>query len=194
VFLGDARAEKGVDVLAASLGLLSTELSNRHVEFVIQCYISPVDRQLTETVVQVLMKSVQSIDRGIELVENHLDTKTYYQLLNEADAIIMPYRRVFYRARTSGILAEAIAAGKPVIVPRETWMSQQARDYGACVEFEDGNPADLARAIRKLIETHHALREQAERRSLHWREMHTADNLLDIMISHWSRSLNHVQS
>ncbi|HEY2132440.1 MAG TPA: glycosyltransferase, partial [Acetobacteraceae bacterium] len=69
--------------------------------------------------------------------------------LHEADLVLLPYWRSIYTARTSGVFMEALAAGKPVIATRDSWMSDQLATQGAGVLCDDCNAADLARAIRQ---------------------------------------------
>jgi len=82
----------------------------------------------------------------------HLTTEEYNHQLTIADVILIPYLvSEGYRARTSGILAEAIASSKPFITTDGTWMSLQARKYNTGLIIPDGQPAALAEAVASMI-------------------------------------------
>src|SRR5262249_30390871 len=53
----------------------------------------------------------------------------YARLMNEADIILLPYSSAFYGWASSGILAEALSLGKVVVVPDQTWLSRQMKDF-----------------------------------------------------------------
>ncbi len=149
-YLGDARMEKGIDVLAEAIGGLENELRDGRVSFVIQCHMVIAEEE-TKRALGLLKERAQMFPRSVELLEHPLSTEEYYTLLHSCDAVILPYRRREYAARTSGILAEAIAAGKPVIVTEGTWMSEQTSGHGAALTFRDGEGMGLSAAVRQMI-------------------------------------------
>lgn len=81
-----------------------------------------------------------------------LSTEEYNRQLSLADVILIPYQvSEGYRARTSGILAEAIASSKPFITTEGTWMSVQAHKYDTGLTVRDEQPDDLAEAIGRMV-------------------------------------------
>ncbi len=68
-------------------------------------------------------------ERGVEIALNaqigECSKQDHYARLLAADIVLMPYQQYRYIARASGIFAEAVACGLPVVVPKLTWMSQQ---------------------------------------------------------------------
>jgi glycosyltransferase involved in cell wall biosynthesis len=84
----------------------------------------------------------------VRIVEQPLSEREYYELLDQADIVALPFRRRIYAASTSGGFVEALAMGKPVVVTAGTWMSAQLERAGAGLTCADGSGADLARALR----------------------------------------------
>jgi glycosyltransferase involved in cell wall biosynthesis len=89
----------------------------------------------------------------------------------------------FYRSRTSGIFVEALAAGKPVIVTDDTWMSDQLQRYGAGLTFRDQDANGLAGRVRELTANYEHFRAAAERSSRQWAGIHNPERLYDIIQS-----------
>jgi hypothetical protein len=59
------------------------------------------------------------------LDEAPLDSAEYVALVRRVDVLVVPYAAHEYARRSSGVLAEGLAAGVPVVVPRATWMADQ---------------------------------------------------------------------
>ncbi len=124
VYAGDARTEKGYQYLprlvqdswreAVKPGLISYEFQSN--------YNVPQGEPF--------IVIARNILRGyapekVTLVKEALDSDAYRRLVKSADVVLIPYLAKPYQARSSGILAEALVAGIPVIVPAETWMALQ---------------------------------------------------------------------
>lgn len=116
-YLGDARPEKGFLLLPKIVEALPDE----EVQFQIQANfnipggeggIAACRRKLSRKKNVVLYKSV-------------LDAKEYASALRKTDIVLILYDPKQYYARSSGIFAEAMAAGIPTLVPADTWMSVQ---------------------------------------------------------------------
>jgi len=89
------------------------------------------------------------------------DTKTitgfigedgYYQLIEDADAILLPYQSLVYRKGTSAVFEEAMYLGRPVIVPPDTMMADQLAPHrGAGLVADGHDPAAYARSVQALV-------------------------------------------
>lgn len=64
-------------------------------------------------------------ERVLSFLDDKLTSEAYGAVLNRADAVLAPYWCQVYVSRTSGIVAEALAVGKPMIVTEDTWLSDQ---------------------------------------------------------------------
>jgi glycosyltransferase involved in cell wall biosynthesis len=181
IHLGWARIEKGIDVIADAIPLLDAELASKKIEFVIQCNINISSAEL-EAAIRRLEQLTRTYPEGLRLIKQPMNSDAYYSELRNADAVILPYRKAFYAARTSGIMTECIAAGKPVIVTEETWLGYQAQKSAARILVKDGDAQDVAQAIRTLVENYRQLSAEAEQKRIAWQEFHNADRLLDILL------------
>jgi glycosyltransferase involved in cell wall biosynthesis len=101
-----------------------------------------------------------------EVLDRSLEDDEYGRHMAETHLVLLPYQADRYVARTSGILAEAIHAGVPMVVPDGTWLSEQLRRHGAGVAFDpwqtDGFAHAVDRALERLPEL---LTRAAERRA-----------------------------
>jgi hypothetical protein len=107
----------------------------------------------------------------VRLVNGSLNTAAYYQLLQEADIVLLPYSPEFYGHCSSGIFAEAVAMGKVVVVPAGTVSARQAKEYSAGVVCaSDFTAPALATAVGTAIGKLPELRVQAEAAAPKFRE------------------------
>ncbi len=151
-YFGDARLEKGYQHFPRLATLLSPALDAGAVRMVLQSNfnvpggeagIAPAREALVNR------PGVTVLDRPLQDVE-------YAQHLGATHLVVLPYQADRYVARTSGIVAEAIHAGVPLVVPEGTWMSEQLRRHGAGVTFDpwqaDGLECAVERAIDRIPE------------------------------------------
>jgi len=122
-YLGDARTEKGYHLLPKICTDLWKYLKNDKIEFYIQ---SNYNIPEGETKPMVARNQLQLLDsKNIHLLMKPLDIESYQNLLLTSSILLLLYDADNYYARSSGILAEALSAGIPVIVPTRTWMARQ---------------------------------------------------------------------
>lgn len=177
--LGSARDEKGfLEILKAIRQLHSSGQLDRF-EFDIQSTRLYTHRPETRQSILTLMQEIECLRlSNVRFIDRTLSTEQYYELIDKADVILLPYWRAIYPSRTSGILAEALAAGKRVIVTEDTWMSDQLERFPAGVTCRDRDPDDLVRAILEM-ETH---REEYARRAraagAAWADEHNPESFI----------------
>lgn len=187
LFLGGARAEKGIIPLVEAIKHLLSELHVEGVEFHIQCNTFLYEDETVEALRDLdILASMHPTN--IKLIKTPLSTDEYYRLLMKADIVVMPYQRSEYISRSSGILAEAFAAAKPVVVTEGTWMSAQLKHYGAGMTCKDQDARDLARVMRASILSIDRLLAEARVGRAAWLEVHSAERLLDIITSPWGET------
>ena len=132
VYLGGARVEKGFHLLS----LAENSLRKTYAGEILWRLQAPISGGLEEPEVISARRDLSSVrDGSVELVERNLSSAEFQSLLLSADIVLLPYLPEFYRARSSGILVQVLAAGKPVVVPADTWLSRQTNGIGA-VEFD----------------------------------------------------------
>jgi glycosyltransferase involved in cell wall biosynthesis len=130
------------------------------LRFVVQVQSRPAAlREKLEAVLQALDRLA---GRNLRLIEGALSSSDYFSLLGEADIVLLPYAPQFYGHCSSGIFAEAAAAGKVIVVPAGTVGAGQAAAYGLGVVVAAGwNPPSLGAAVAQAVRQLPALRIQA---------------------------------
>src|SRR5262245_33180342 len=171
-WLGGIRKDKGFLVFARAILSLERELRSGRMAFVIQSNLDDPGDQET-AVARDQVKAAQL--PGVTLIERPLSGDEYTNLLNGASAVVLPRLLRLYRSQTSGPFVEALAAGKPVVVTRNSWMSDQLTRYGAGTTFEDEDSEGLADAIRKLASNYNDFRTRASRAAKEWASFHNPD-------------------
>ena len=175
VYLGGPRVEKGFHLIAPAAHLLQ----KRFPGTLLWRLQAPASDGLEEPEVIEARRRFSSMrDGSIDLVDRNLNSAEFQSLLLSADIVILPYLPEFYRARSSGILVQVLAAGKPVIVPSGTWLSSQTNGVGA-VEFTE--PADFADAVLRAVQQLPKLVQEAQGRAAAYTAYHDANVLLEIL-------------
>lgn len=118
LFCGEATMRKGFHLLPDIIRTVGG--GRRDVEFVVQLngWQSDGDR----------VAEFQKFARArydTKTVAGFIGEDDYYRLIEDADAVLLPYQSPVYRAGTSAVFEEAMYLGKPVIVPPGTMMAAQ---------------------------------------------------------------------
>ncbi len=178
VYLGDARPEKGYHYLPDLVEKLWEDyIHNRKVKFTIQSNFNIAGGELG--ILEARLKLEQYPSSQISLIKNPMTADDYYQLLVDADIVILPYDSKSYQVRTSGVLTESLAAGKPVVVPANTWLSKQVDSSRAGI-YE--HPDEIASAVIKILEDFEQFSEAAYQYRLSWQEKNSPDALVKCLI------------
>lgn len=88
---------------------------------------------------------------GVLLTDNFTDAQ-YATMVGSADVVLLPYRRSTFRTRTSGVLLDAIAAGKPVVAVRDTWAGDVIERFGIGTTYDDGDVDSFQAAVIVIVE------------------------------------------
>lgn len=171
VFAGEARADKGFDLLAPAIREVLSTSPRREVVFNIQAYG-------TEGRPEAAIRTKFPVSDAVRVHSHPLDERQYEAFIGTADLVLIPYSTAPYRAQTSGIYCEAAALGIPVVVPSGTWMADQVLKRGGGVLFESGNAASLAQACLEALRNYGDLRQSAIRAAPAWRSFHNAANFI----------------
>jgi glycosyltransferase involved in cell wall biosynthesis len=177
VSLGSARDEKGIYEILDAIRILHRDGFGEAFHVVLQC------SEPTPNVARAIAAFAAEHLPHCELLADTLGADAYYRQLHQSDVVLLPYWRSIYAARTSGVFMEALAAGKPVIATRDTWMSGQLATHGAGVLCNDRDPADLARAVRQAAAELVPLSARARDRSAQWLAQHNAQALVQAVTS-----------
>lgn len=132
IYLGDARLEKNYAFLPAALQHLWPEFGQSgRVRFVLQSNFNSAGGE--PGMMAAVQRMAQFPDRYVELIHNPMAYEEYYDRLAAADIVVVPYNPVRYQLRSSGVLIEAKAAGKPIVTTARSWMAGQVDDTHAVV-------------------------------------------------------------
>ncbi len=177
VSLGGLRLSKGFGLLAKTIERLSERKKLHGLSFALQCYHDP-GQPGSDSIT--LLKRLDL--PNVELIETPLNEADYLRLLEDSHVVLIPFFREIYHSSTSGTFTEALAAGKPVVVTNNTWMSAQLARYGAGATFRDQDVDDLARAICEVRDNYPRLAAKARTRRAAWVTYHNPDNFVDKLL------------
>ena len=114
----------------------------------------------------------------MRLIRDILPAPAYFALLASADIVLMPYQS-HYTVAGSGVLPEALIAGKPVILPAAL---PQAQDVAPEQKYCISNPGELPDALRGVADEFTRYADAAMAGAPHWRERHSPARLLGTML------------
>ncbi len=173
VYLGQARRNKGFGLLPDAIASAQAAGEGRGVMF----HLQAADHDFTPKDWEALYGRLTRL--GARLIDSALNEIEYEALLDSADVVIIPYLQQHYDSQTSGILAEAIGAGKPVIVPINTWMEQQVAGRGNATTFVPGDPLSLGDAIVSMVRNFDDHKAAAIELSGPWLAHHNAKRFIE---------------
>lgn len=160
-YLGDARMEKGYRLLPELAAVLRPMLEADSLRLVIQSNFNTVGGEpgIADA------RRALAAQPNVVLLDEPLGQDAYVEWLDASDLVVLPYQADQYVARTSGILAEALCAGLPAVVPGGCWLSVQVRRHGAGRTFVSGDARSLVAAVQSVLaDLPSATRAAAERR------------------------------
>ncbi|MDZ3835926.1 MAG: hypothetical protein U0S49_00950 [Rhodospirillales bacterium] len=77
-----------------------------------------------------VVERLQAMAPQVRLVQGALPPDRYYQMISQADGILLPYDPVVFAKRSSQILAEAAALARPVIVIAGSFLDRECQLAG----------------------------------------------------------------
>ncbi|MEW6418248.1 MAG: hypothetical protein AB1480_09015 [Nitrospirota bacterium] len=182
VYMGEIREDKGYYLLPEAIRFVFSKNKMSKIRFIIQ---SNLRTYRGKQVIQA-KKELLTSGKDVVMIDRILGINEYYDLMSQADAVLIPYRAgeyYGYYARTSGIFAEALALGKAVIIPRDTWMERQLSKYGGGgVTFEDNDPVSLGQAMLSFLEKKYDHKKRAVECAKKWVGYHNARSYVDILM------------
>jgi glycosyltransferase involved in cell wall biosynthesis len=176
-YIGDARADKGFTLLSA----LASALLERKtpVRLLVQAGGTSLGPAEGETADQLeRLPEIASVVRG------SLRTAEYHKLFSKASIVLLPYDQARYAYGTSGVFAEAMAAGKPTITTADTWMTDEAgRLGGAVYALERPVVESIAKAIETMLPDLDSLQATAQQAAAVWAAEHNEQKLLECLLT-----------
>jgi hypothetical protein len=175
LYLGDARMEKGYHYLPDLIRDLWPDLiATGRVAFIVQS--NPTTGREHPEITAARARLAALAGPSVRLLETPLSPEEYRQILQSGHVALLLYDRGAYQARSSGILAEALAAGVPPIVPAETWLAQQLAEGKVGRTFHDVR--EVPGLIRELVYRYDHYCTASEAFAARWSERHNAARLV----------------
>lgn len=177
-YIGDAREEKGYHLLP---GMIDEVLrAEPDVRFVIQ---SNLTENITEEIARAA-REIREFPESVEVAEGTLGSDEYYRILAAVEGVLILYDPKVYRRRTSGIFAEALAFGKSVVVPKDTWMELEFVRFGASgASYQGATASALARAVLTSCSTDKSRAESTRVAAAKWRQFHSPATYVDLLLA-----------
>jgi glycosyltransferase involved in cell wall biosynthesis len=179
-YLGDARAPKGFALLPSAVR--AVEAAHLPACFIFQCSVSGGSPPQKTPGLLDLQAIATKSPSDVALIDETLSTGEYCDLARHLDLILLPYLQDHYRAATSGIFAEAMALGTPVVASNDTWMARELQRSGAGVTFRRDHPEEFAPAVTEAVRGHSELKARASAASASWRAFHNPRTLVSLLL------------
>ncbi|MEM1369886.1 MAG: hypothetical protein AAGG02_18145 [Cyanobacteria bacterium P01_H01_bin.15] len=144
---GLARYEKGSDLLQGAIYTILGDSHLRDLKFHIQWRKAFENRHGSIIELSPELASHPRVDN----VARSLVGSDYYQFLNQADFVVLPYRKSSYHNRLSRVAIEAASMGIPFVYSKGTWMESLDSMTGAGISIERETQHDLVEAIRLAV-------------------------------------------
>lgn len=99
---------------------------------------------------------------GVEIIEGGTTTAEHLDAIRSTEILLLPYQREDYADRSSGLMMEAAAFGRVVVVPDGTWLSDQiAEGKAAGKAFAQHSAKSIAESLILAIKELPKLSDQA---------------------------------
>ena len=183
-YLGDDRGARGFYLLPQLVARASQE-SHVRARFLIQCPNAASghgDGRPSSAFETLAALASDTATGRVTLIPERLPDEEYAELLRHVDMVVIPYDAQGYREPTSGVFAEALAMGKPVVVTSGTWMAHELRRSGGGTEFADGDAADLAAKVVEVVKGYERYARRAQDFSPEWRRFHSSHRLAELLL------------
>jgi glycosyltransferase involved in cell wall biosynthesis len=117
----------------------------------------------------------------ITLLEHRLSNEEYATYFREADFIVLPYRKVTYYNRISGVAVEAAVSGKPIIVTENTWLAWAMHEFGTGITVPEDDVEAWCAAFEKCCVKRKQMCATARERAKVALEYNSAERYLSIL-------------
>lgn len=178
-YIGDLRVEKGGHLLPIIIESLRNDgFDASRVVFRIQ---GNLPKGTTSRALVRAKKALTSKKwSGVEVLDGPLNRETYRDLLLGSDVVLLPYSTTNYAARSSGVFAEAVAAGIPTIHPLDSWMGRNSLSM-AQKGFRGAE--NIEEKLKSVIHAYHDFEMASFQFSKKWRSIHSAKRLTQILVN-----------
>lgn len=177
-FPGVARIDKGYHLIPDVIEALIKK--KPQVRFIIQSKLNPaLDTQLL-----MAKERLKKIGENVIVADDEIATELYYNYLESADCILLPYDAKTYAARTSGVFTEALAFGKSIVTTQGTWMAKQIDEMGIQFPFmEEQSVTSLISACQRYLDSKIFYDNESLRATSNWRSRHNPSRFVELLLA-----------
>ena len=145
LFCGEATARKGFHLLKEIISAVAARRDD--VEFIVQVNGWHVDTGRADA-----FESFAAARDDVHLVRGFLKEQAYYELVADADVVLLPYQDSVYISGTSAVFEEAMYLGRPVVAPPRLLMASQLAPFPDAGRVAASLEADaFADAIAQVV-------------------------------------------
>lgn len=175
--LGVSTWDKGIDVFQEAILRFIERNPTSPASFVLQW---SVPCQGPDGVVTVISDRLRASAR-VTLLEQRLSNEEYATFFQDADFIVLPYRKATYFNRISGVAVEAAVSGKPMIVTEDTWLSWAMREFGSGIAVTEDDVDGWCAALEKCCAERERMLATARERMAVARDYNSSERYLSIL-------------
>jgi hypothetical protein len=179
-YIGAARSNKGYHLLPNLIKELQDDLHQNKITFAIQSNFNNIEGDALAMAARSELEKIQS--HNITLITESMNPEHYQQHVLTSDIVLIPYDANEYVNRSSGIFAECMSAGIPVIVPDNSWMAEQLKNIPTdSVGKIYQNSNELKQCLDEIIHHYQHYRTSAREFAKNWSEFHNPRKLIEIL-------------
>ncbi len=113
----------------------------------------------------------------------HLSKAEMTKLMTEMDILLLPYHPSVYTGMPSAMFSEALFLGKVLVIPENTWLSEQAELFQAgATTFSNHNLNSIHKALDLAVEKHETLLMLSRTAREAFHQYHNVDNFVEIIL------------
>jgi glycosyltransferase involved in cell wall biosynthesis len=175
-FFGDSKCDKGFHLLPEAIALC--QRNGLDAEFIVQIQHSNWEPRTIEA-----ERALRGL-KGVRFLEGILSSEDYVSWTSQMDVMLLPYDPIaFGPARGSGIFAEAVAAGRPIVATQGTFAGGSISKQEAEGEiFAPHSSEALAGAIAKLLARLPACKARAAELAADSSRRHSPDQFVEVLL------------
>ena len=120
--------------------------------------------------------------RNIEHFDGFMPTEELDTFIAACDVILLPYSKKLYPFQSSGLVLDALHSDKLMVVPADTWMSDQVMACSAGETFRSDNLGSFIEATTKIVANLEVYRQGVDAAALSaFKSRHSAPALFDAL-------------
>lgn len=168
---GTGQLIKGYDTACKVISAILEGPYSERFEFVVRDLLR--DRDEANSDLLKLHQQIAVAD-NVEVLNGVLAEEEYLAEFAKADVFLLPYRKKDFFTRTSAALIDALFFRKPVVCVSDTWLEEEASEFGLAISFSAGDVEQCTACLYAMIE---GGKTEAKLDRQDWTEKYTPRNL-----------------